>query len=164
MGSPVPDVLHRRILPGGATIAGQQLAAGTIVGSTQYALHHNESYFPRSFAFLPERWITGSEDLGFPVTASSIEVAKQAFIPFSVGARNCVGKNMAMMELLIATARMAWLLDVRKVDGPLGKIGEGGHTSERGRQRVGEFQTKNYFLADRDGPVVEFKRRETVVA
>lgn len=164
MGNPVPDVLHRRVLPGGVTIDGHDIPAGTIVGSTQYAVHHNEKYFPRSFDFLPERWIVGSEKLGFPVTASSIELAKRAFIPFSTGSRNCVGKNMAMMELLVATARVAWLLDVRKPEGPLALIGEGGQTAEPGRERKGEFQIENYFLAARDGPVVEFRRREGLVA
>jgi cytochrome P450 len=164
LGSPVPDHLSRRVLPGGINIAGHEIPEGTIVGNSQYTIHHHESYFPRSFDFLPERWIPGSHEqekgLGFDVTAESLETAKRAFIPFSVGPRNCVGKNMAMMEMTLAVARVVWALEFRRPEGDAGRVGEGGQTGEKGRERKGEFQTVCWFLADRDGPMVEFRRRE----
>lgn len=162
MGSPVPDTLQRKVLPGEAVIDGHNIPAGIIVGAAAYAVHHNEQYFPRSFEFIPERWIEGSKGLGFPVTAKSLEQAKQAFVPFSIGSRGCVGKNMAMLEMNIATARTAWLFDLKIVDGPQSQIGEGGHSNEPGRSRVNEYQIKNYFLADRRGPYVQFKLRDGI--
>lgn len=45
--------------------------------------------------FLPERW---SED------NPQIENLKDMFMPFALGKRNCIGQNMAMMQLKILAA------------------------------------------------------------
>lgn len=158
---PVPGALHRRVLPGGTTIDGHHIPADTIVGASIYAVHHNESPFPRPFDFLPERWILGSPDLGFPVTQSSLEHQKQAWIPFSLGPRNCVGKNMAMMELLITMARMVWLFDVRGVPGDTTGAGRA-DAQDEARRRETEFQLTDYLICGREGPVVQFRPRDGV--
>ena len=170
MSCPVPDILQRQVLPGGAVIAGENIPKDVIVGVSAYSAHHNPQYFPKSFEFIPERWIAGSKDLGFDVTEETVDQAKKAFVPFSVGPRGCVGKNMAMLELNVATARLAWLLDVKKVDDPkLARIGGGGEggsfqDNPKGRERVDEFQLKNYFIAAREGPFVQFKVRDGITA
>lgn len=160
--SPVAEVLMRKALPGGITVDGHFLPQDTKMGVSAYIIHRNETYFSRPFDFIPERWIEGSSenDTGFPVTPTSVELAKRALIPFSVGPRNCIGKNMAILEMSVAMARAMWLLDVREVDGPEGRIGEGGQSDELGRGRKGEFQLKNWFISEVDGPVVEFRKRE----
>lgn len=163
MSPPVPGMLHRRVLAGGLDIEGQHIPAGTIVGSAAYCVHHSESHFPRSFDFIPERWIPGSQGLGFEVTEKTVEAQKLSFVPFSTGSRNCVGKNMALMELFITFARMAWLYDVRKVPGD--RMGEGARDHKvEGRRREDEYQLIDYFISKRAGPVVEFKRREGIEA
>ena len=162
MSPPVPGILHRRVLPGGMEIDGKHVPAGTIVGSSAYAVHHSETHFPRSFEYVPERWIPGSTGLGFPVTQSTVEFQKQAFIPFSTGPRNCVGKNMAVMELLITFARVVYLYDMRKMPGD--RSGEGAATKKEGRRREEEYQLVDYFIAKREGPVVEFRKREGLAA
>lgn len=171
MSCPVPDILQRQVLPGGAVIAGENIPKDVIVGVSAYSAHHNPQYFPKSFEFIPERWIPDSKDLGFDVTTETIEHAKRAWIPFSVGPRGCVGKNMAMLEMLVATAQLVWLLDVRKADDPkLARIGEGGKggsyqdSGAKGREKVNEFQVKNYFIAEREGPVVQFRVRDDITA
>jgi cytochrome P450 len=60
MTPPVPGVLSRRVLPGGVTVDSSSFTAGTTVGVPIYAIHHNETYFPDPFSYLPERWIQGS--------------------------------------------------------------------------------------------------------
>lgn len=166
MTPPVPTILSRRVLPGGATIDGHHLPADTVVGVPIYTIHHNETYFPEPFTYKPERWIpdddyhdrySGASKAPFPVTQSSVELQRKAWMPFSVGPRNCVGKNMAMMELLFTIARIMYLYDIRNAPGS--KTGEGGAGKGPGREREGEYQIKDYFVADREGPLIEFKRR-----
>lgn len=163
MSPPVPGMLHRKVLAGGIDIDGQHLPAGTIVGSAAYCVHHNGSHFPKSFQYIPERWIPGSQGLGFDVTEKTVEAQKTAFIPFSTGPRNCVGKNMALMELLITFARMVWLYDIRKMPGD--KMGEGLRDHQLdGRRRETEYQLIDYFISKRAGPIVEFRHREGIDA
>ncbi|OAP62347.1 hypothetical protein AYL99_04550 [Fonsecaea erecta] len=162
MTPPVPGLLDRLVLAGGARIDGHDIPAGTTVGVPIYAIHHNERYFPRSYTYLPERWLAGeasSRVAGFAVTPTSVEVAKSAFHAFSSGPRGCVGKNMAYMELLTAVARAMFLYDVRLKPGD--QTGAGGpHLGEKGRERPDEYQLKDWLIGDRQGPVVQFKPRE----
>lgn len=166
MSPPVPGLLDRLVLPGGATIDGHHIPAGMTVGVPIYAVHHNETYFPNSFAYTPERWLAGAESsstAGFLVTPTSVEVAKSAFHAFSSGPRGCVGKNMAYSEMYTAIARVMFLFDIRLKAGD--RSGEGGAVSwatGEGRQRKGEYQLRDWLISDREGPVVQFKRREGI--
>lgn len=149
MTPPVPGILSRKVLPGGATIDSRPIPAGTTVGVSIYTLHHNERYFAEPFRYMPERWLLGDSDndgettICKPYPSSSQEAVKrngvgkqrEAWIPFSVGTRNCVGKNMAMMELLVTVARVVYLYDVRNEPGSV--KGEGGPGQGVGRERKG---------------------------
>lgn len=74
-----------RIVPqGGATICGNHIPAGTGVGVTSWAATHSPRNFALPEEFVPERWLDD------PRFASDDRQASQ---PFSVGARNCVGKK-----------------------------------------------------------------------
>lgn len=162
---PVPGILHRRILPGGAVIDGTAYPAGTVVGTAAYALHHNGSLFKDPFSFIPERWIVGSSDedpsVPITVTEASVQLAKDSFWPFSSGPRGCVGKNMAYMELFIALGRLIWLFDIRLAGEE--RSGGGGPGKGPGREREDEYQLEDKFVSDRSGPVLQFKRRRVDV-
>lgn len=169
-------------------IDGHRFPAGTVVGVPHYALHHKEEYFPDPWAFRPGRWIvagdgveggTGEREGEGEGTAQSVVVAREAFCPFSVGPRGCVGKGMAYLELSVALARVVWLFDFRLAregeggggDGLGGRIGGGGSggggvglgegrpDAEWGRRRRGEYQLFDAFVAMKDGPLVEFRAR-----
>jgi cytochrome P450 len=125
------------------------------VGVCTYTIHHNEEYFPSPFSFRPERWIVSS-DTG--VCEANVTTAQAPFCPFSLGVRGCIGKNLAYMEMLTALARLFWQYDVRGVEGD--QTGEGTPDKEWGRRsRRDEYQIKDYFVAERDGPMVEFRAR-----
>ncbi|EXJ79115.1 hypothetical protein A1O3_08616 [Capronia epimyces CBS 606.96] len=164
LSPPVPGLLDRKILPGGAVVDDHSLPEGVVVGVPIYAIHHSEKYFPRPFEFSPERWIAGvgigvnTGPGSSPVTPEAVELAKAAFHPFSSGPRGCIGKNMAYMELLIAVGRAAWLFDIRLKHGD--RTGEGRPGGEPGRERVGEYQLRDWLISGREGPVLEFRRRE----
>jgi cytochrome P450 len=66
---------------------------GTPVGMTSILVHHDESIFPESRKFLPERWI-GRPNLD------------KYLLSFSKGTRICIGINLAYAELYLALARV----------------------------------------------------------
>lgn len=154
---PLPSHLPREVLAGGIDLDGHHIPAGFQVGTSCYALHHNEEYYPQAFTFKPERWIP---DPVAGITAESVDVARSAFSAFSLGSRGCIGKGVAYMEMTIAMSRCLYLYDIRKAEGD--RTGAGAPDLGFGRRRRDEFQIHDYFVANRDGPVVEFKKREGV--
>lgn len=149
---PAPTTpLYRESGPGGAVICGIHIPEGYEVATTIYALHHNELYHPDSFDFDPERWLQSKETL---------QKTKEAWAPFSIGERNCVGKTLATYEVLIAIATLLWHGDFRIADDPvLAHIGAGSERLGPGRHREKEFQLYDTFGASTEGPYLQFKRR-----
>ncbi|KAF6525430.1 hypothetical protein HZS61_011225 [Fusarium oxysporum f. sp. conglutinans] len=78
-----------RIAKRDTTVASIQIPKGTVVGIQNYTIHRWEPAFPEPESFLPERWLDGKNS----------ELRKEAFVPFSVGPRRCIGMNLAQMEL-----------------------------------------------------------------
>ena len=154
MSPSVGSILPREVIGKGITIDGVHFPAGTDVGVPQYTLHHNEAYFPDSFAYKPSRWIVGSEP---GVTEESVRVANSAYCPFSIGPRGCVGKAMAYREMMMTLAAIVFTFDLRLVEGET--LGEGHPSFKAGRRRIGEFQQEDRFVAKPNGPIVEFKLR-----
>ncbi|KAF4472258.1 benzoate 4-monooxygenase [Fusarium albosuccineum] len=77
-----------------AVVRGVAIPKGTIVGVQNYTMHRNETAFPNSEEWDPQRWLTKEGE----------ELRKEAWVPFSVGLRKCVGINLAQMELNKITA------------------------------------------------------------
>ncbi|XP_065769710.1 cytochrome P450 4A11-like isoform X2 [Muntiacus reevesi] len=71
---------------------GRSLPAGILVSLSFYGLHHNPNVWLNPEVFDPSRFAPGS-------TRHS-----HAFLPFSGGSRNCIGKQFAMNELKVAVA------------------------------------------------------------
>ena len=67
------------------------IPAGTVVSMTVSLLHHDESIYTNSKAFLPERWIENPS-------------LDKFLLSFSKGSRQCLGINLAWGELYIALA------------------------------------------------------------
>lgn len=158
MSPSVGGIVPREVLAGGITVDGEQIPAGTVIGVPHYTIHHNPAYYPEPFAYRPERWILGSEKVPGAVTGSDVETAHSAFCPFSVGPRGCIGKGLAYIEMSTTLARMLYLFDLRKAPGF--DPGEGNPNNEWGRQRVEEYQLIDQFTSLKDGPMVEFRRRD----
>lgn len=162
VSAPVGGPLTRKILPGGAVIDGEFYPEHTEVAVTTYVVHHREETFPDRFAFRPERWIV---DPAKDVTEQDVAAAQAAFAPFSLGPRGCVGKNLAYAELHTIVARLLWEFDVKLVEDPHEKVsgsegrGKGKGKGSWGTNRKGEYPTKDFFIGERDGPIVAFKAR-----
>lgn len=72
------------------------IPAGTIVGCSAFELHYNAGAFPDPYSFQPERWLEGN------VTPE----ANRYWFAFGAGSRACIARNLAMMELFMATERL----------------------------------------------------------
>lgn len=134
-------------------IDGHVIPPGVQVGVNNYAILHNQEYFPDPFKFEPDRWLA-SDQGGFTL---------DAFVPFSIGTRGCAGKAMAYSQTSLVLARVLWYFDFEPAPGPLGKVGEGGPALGEGREREDEFQLYDAASATHDGPILVFKPRGDVI-
>ena len=93
---PLPRGLERKTPPQGMEIMGEQVAGDITVSVPTYVAHRDPTLFPNPDSYIPERWMDGSEGM---------KDMRAAFIPFTTGARACLGRNITMMEqqILIAT-------------------------------------------------------------
>lgn len=57
LAPPHPGLSWREIGPGGATIAGEHIPAGSEVAVDLWALHHNPAYFPDPLVYNPDRFM-----------------------------------------------------------------------------------------------------------
>ncbi|KAH7318302.1 cytochrome P450 CYP684A2 [Stachybotrys elegans] len=89
----VPTIMRREVPAGGATLAGYFFEAGTIVGAQPYTMHRDPYIFPDPEEFKPSRW-------NEPTKAMN-----DALFTFGRGSRVCLGKNLAWIELRLATSR-----------------------------------------------------------
>ncbi|TLD33341.1 hypothetical protein PspLS_00708 [Pyricularia sp. CBS 133598] len=71
---------------------------GYAVGMSATITHHDETVYPDSYEFIPERWLDGN---------SKKRDAERASLSFSKGSRSCPGKSLAMAEMNLALAALA---------------------------------------------------------
>lgn len=105
MYPPVPIGLPRVSPPGGMTVGDHFVPEGTAVAVHQLATYRSEDNFKHAHIFRPERWM---EDPEFK------DDRLDALEPFSVGPRNCLGKNLAWheMRLLLSTVLLHYDLEL----------------------------------------------------
>jgi cytochrome P450 len=153
MSPPVGSSLWREVVApsGSITIDGQTIPSGTDVGVGIYALHHKAEYFPEPFAYSPERWLSENRE--------SVDAARAAFNPFSIGMRSCLGKGIAQTELLLTFARILVAGDFRIASGELGKVGKGCPGLGLGRDRANEYQLWDHVTGQKIGPWLQFAKR-----
>lgn len=70
-----------------------------------HMMHRNKRFFPEPMQFIPERFIPHRSP--FPDAELFTPAGKNAFQPFSVGPRNCIGQELAMIESKIVLALTA---------------------------------------------------------
>ncbi|PQE16354.1 Benzoate 4-monooxygenase cytochrome P450 protein [Rutstroemia sp. NJR-2017a WRK4] len=150
----LPSDLPREVLPGGLSIEGHHLPAGTQVGVGGWAIMHKQEIFSDPWTFRPERWIVDPEA---GVTADDVARAQSAFNPFMIGAGNCAGQKVAMEELLITTARTLYRMEVRLAEGDT--LGAGKPELGWGMRDRKTILLRDAFTAVRDGPRLQFRRR-----
>ena len=123
MYPPAPSIFSREALDE-MDIDGVKVPRGTHVGVHQLASYHSEENWTRPLEFLPERFLKEGQEGEFrddsecpPFTlvsecSANVALDRTVFQPFSVGPRNCLGRNLALAEMRVILARMLWNFDV----------------------------------------------------
>lgn len=101
---PSPQPHHRIVPPGGAVINGEYVPEGTAVAIPIYAACRSRRNFSQPNTFIPERWM--GEDPQFQ------DDKRDASQPFHIGPRNCIGRNLAYVEMKVIIARLVWHFDI----------------------------------------------------
>ncbi|KAJ6118910.1 hypothetical protein N7471_013530 [Penicillium samsonianum] len=98
---PAADSLFRVVPAQGGIVAGEFVPPHTSVTVHLFAAFRSPLNFRRPDEFLPERWIRDC-----PLEFRSDN--RSVFQPFSIGPRNCLGKNLAWAEMRMILANLLW--------------------------------------------------------
>ncbi|KAJ3541925.1 hypothetical protein NM208_g1345 [Fusarium decemcellulare] len=115
-----------RVVPqGGAEINGYYFPEGTFVGINNWVYHRNKAIFGEDAGkFRPERWLTGDSE--------QISIMNRNLISFGAGARTCIGRHIAALQMSKLVPRLVRDFDMtlcEDISGP-------SH----------HWKTKNYFF------------------
>lgn len=95
---PIPGFLRRIAPPEGCFITGSYIPGNTIVSYDLWAGGHSAENFFRPNDFLPERYLADP-----PKEFKNDK--RKSYRPFSFGPRNCIGKNLALLEVRLIISK-----------------------------------------------------------
>ncbi|KAE8363758.1 cytochrome P450 [Aspergillus caelatus] len=101
---PVAASLPRLVPEGGCTIEGHFVPENVTVSTHHYASYHTRANFTFPEQFIPERWL-GTDD-------RFDSDRKDVVQPFSLGPRDCLGKNLAHMEMRLMLSKLLFNFDI----------------------------------------------------
>ncbi len=99
-----PAFLIIRAAAGPDAIAGMPVKKNDVVLIAPWLLHRHEKLWRDPNAFMPRRFMTGTPPDRF------------AYLPFGVGARVCIGAHFALVEAVLALAKIIGAFRVSLVD------------------------------------------------
>jgi unspecific monooxygenase len=99
-----PAFLIIRAAAGPDSIAGMPVKKNDVVLIAPWLLHRHEKLWRDPNAFVPARFMTGTPPDRF------------AYLPFGVGARVCIGAHFALVEAVLALAKIVGAFRVSMVD------------------------------------------------
>lgn len=123
-------------------IDGQFVPSGCEVGSGIYAMQRSPANWEHPHQFMPERW------------ADEVE-GRRPYFPFNIGPRSCVGKPLAIAQIMLTFARLLFEFDFERAEEP---------TRSKANLEMLDSQTIPYVLRDhvtgqKDGPMLRFRPR-----
>ncbi|KAL1623282.1 hypothetical protein SLS56_008387 [Neofusicoccum ribis] len=138
LSPPVGAALWRQVQSeDGMAVGGHFVPRGYDVGVGVWSLQHSPEHYPNPFDFCPERWLVESADERSKIL--------NAFSPFSRGPRSCVGKGIAMVELLLTFSHLLWSLEFKFPEG---------------QAPLGNFELKEHVTGSKNGPILQFRKRQ----
>jgi len=107
---------------GGRMIGEHFTPEHTAVLVPHYTIHRDPRNFsPLPDSFVPERWLPREDQLrlepGLFKNEDEVMLRSDCFIPFSVGPFNCVGKNLAYMEMRMLVCLVMQRFEIKLVEG-----------------------------------------------
>lgn len=97
LGTGLPRLTTKPIV-----IDGESIPAGVTVSAQTWSLHRREDLFRHANEWIPERWLPYWEES----TETERQNLKEYVLPFSLGPRACIGRNLAYMEISICIAAL----------------------------------------------------------
>jgi cytochrome P450 len=79
-------------------VAGYAVRKGQTVVANVYAMQRHPEIWQQPNTWLPQRWLPEGAAQGLAPKA------KNAFLPFSTGARSCMGRSYAMLQMVLTVA------------------------------------------------------------
>ena len=101
---PIAFGLPRRTVGNGSVICGHHIPAVVTISCPLYSLHRDERLIPDPLRLIPERWLP--EDEEYTPTDEERQNLKDYSLPFSLGGRGCIGRNLAYIELGMVIASL----------------------------------------------------------
>lgn len=78
---------------------------GTLVSAQIHTLHYSPTVFADPLTFRPDRWFedakSGDYKGGNEKESEHMATMKRDYIPFGLGSRQCIARNLAMTELTL---------------------------------------------------------------
>ncbi|KNG90648.1 benzoate 4-monooxygenase cytochrome P450 [Aspergillus nomiae NRRL 13137] len=122
--SPVPLGLTRLVPIGGHMINGEFFAEGTVVSYMQWAANVSPQNYTDPIGFHLERWLKSPSSPSQSSTSSIDDHfgrdRKHATQPFLQGPRDCIGQNLARMEIVLILGKLLYHFDLQ-AEGKLGR-------------------------------------------
>jgi len=111
LAPPLASGHPRQVPAGGRHVGGHFLPENTVVEVVNWAAMRSAKNFRDPDSFIPERWLVhnGFDD-------------HNAWGPFSLGPRGCIGRPLANVEMRVILARVLWNFDLQ-VPGGGDKVG-----------------------------------------
>ncbi|KAK0640417.1 Cytochrome P450 monooxygenase azaI [Lasiodiplodia hormozganensis] len=94
------------------------LPPGTVISmSLADSLFCPSAFAPDPHAFRPERWLDGAADADATISPEQRKRMEKAFVPFSKGAKMCIGHELAKREIALVLGNFFRTFDVELDEG-----------------------------------------------
>ncbi|GAB0146111.1 hypothetical protein EsHS_00006522 [Epichloe bromicola] len=123
----------------GMTINGQFVPSGCEVGCGIYAMQRSPANWEHPHQFMPERWTDEVE-------------GRRPYFPFNIGPRSCVGKPLAIAQIMLTFARLLFELDFERVEEIAGSAA---NVETLGAQTI-PYVLRDHVTGQKDGPMLRF--------
>jgi cytochrome P450 len=120
---PVSPICGGRLVVAPFLIGGYLLPPGVILTNCSYLLHRRNDIYPDAALFRPERFMEGHP-------------AAHELTTFGGGNRQCIGNQLALLEIKIVVATVLAEVDLQLCEGSVAAAGRGVHLVPRGGLRV----------------------------
>jgi cytochrome P450 len=105
---PLPGNLRRIVPPEGKLICGKWVPGGTLVAVDIFSANISSYNFALPNHFVPERWLPEGNNKPEIFNNDKLDAVQT----FSFGPRNCIGRNLAMMEIKLILVRLLREFDI----------------------------------------------------